>query len=192
LAAVLRNEFVAEILERMSNTQLPGWYLSGGCVFQTVWNVEHGFEPSAGILDYDLFYFDAADLSEDSEGRVGHELSRAFSHLPIALETTNQARVHLWYERAFGAPCKTFQQCEDGIDTFLATCCCYGLRRVGTRPIEVYAPHGYEDLFDLVVRPNPARTVGGERLSDVYDAKTERWSRTWTRLQVVPWPAGSV
>lgn len=191
LAAVLRNEFVAEILERLSDSQLPGWYLSGGCLFQTVWNVEHGFEPAAGILDYDLFYFDDADLSADSEARVGQELARAFAHLPIELETTNQARVHLWYEREFGAPCNTFRQCEDGIDAFLATCCCYGLRRTGTGPLEVYAPYGYDDLLDLVVRPNPARTAGGERLSDVYEAKTERWSRTWSRLTVVPWPSGS-
>ena len=72
------------------------------------------------------------DLSADSEARVGQDLARTFAHLPIELETTNQARV-----------------------------------------------------------PNPARTAGGERLSDVYEAKTERWSRTWSRLQVVPWPAGS-
>lgn len=191
LTAVLRNEFVVEILERMSCTHLPGWYLSGGCLFQTVWNVEHGFAPAAGILDYDLFYFDDADLSAHSETRVGQELARAFADLPIDVETTNQARVHLWYEREFGAPCKTFQQSEDGIDAFLATCCCYGVRRTGTQPIEVYAPHGYDDLFDLVVRPNPARTANGETLSDAYDVKTERWSRTWSRLKVLAWPSGS-
>jgi hypothetical protein len=188
LTTVLRNEFLAEILERMSSSDLPEWYLSGGCVFQTFWNAEHGFEPSAGILDYDLFYFDSSDLCAQSERMIGRELARAFAHLPIDVEARNQARVHLWYEREFGAPCRAFGRCEDGIDAFLAICCCFGLRRTSTPRVEVYAPHGYDDLFDLVVRPNPARTTDGEALRGVYAAKTQRWSRMWKRLKIVPWP----
>jgi hypothetical protein len=187
LTTVLRNEFAAEVLERMSSSDLPEWYLSGGCVFQTYWNAEHGFEPSNGILDYDLFYFDDSNLSREAEVSVAQSLARQFAHLPIDVEARNQARVHLWYEREFGAPCKAFQCCEDGIDGFLATCCCFGLRQTSEARVEVYAPRGYDDLFDLIVRPNPARTVDGEALTDVYETKTHRWARTWPRLKIVPW-----
>jgi uncharacterized protein len=190
LAAVLRNEFIAEILERTSGSDLQDWYLSGGCLFQTVWNVEHGFEPSTGILDYDLFYFDDSDLSRRVERMVGEELARTFAHLPVKIEVSNQARVHLWYEDEFGAPCRAFERCEDGIDGFLAICCCFGIRRSGDT-LRVYAPHGFDDLFGLVVRPNPARTIDSSVLSRVYQAKSERWSHTWPRLTVLQWPAVS-
>ena len=46
----------------------------------------------------------------------------------------------------------------------------------------VYAPHGYDDLFALVVRPN-------RRLAprDVYEAKAARWLGEWPELTVLPW-----
>jgi uncharacterized protein len=190
IAAVLANEFVVAIFDGMRSSHLPEWYLSGGCLFQTVWNIAHGFEPTAGILDYDLFYFDGRDLSARSEQAIGEELARTFAHLPIAIEAANQARVHLWYEREFKAPCRAFERCEDGIDWFLATCCSFAIRRIDNERFEVYAPHGFDDLFGLVVRPNPRRTVDSDLLRGVYRSKVARWSRLWPRLEVAPWPSG--
>jgi uncharacterized protein len=186
--SILANELIATLLGRMRGSDLPEWYLAGGCLFQTVWNIEHGFDPSAGILDYDLFYFDGSDLSAHAERRVREELSRKFADLPIEVETRNQARVHLWYEQEFGAPCRAFQRCEDGIDGFLATCCCFGVRQMKNGERAIYSPHGFGDLFALVVRPNGARTIDSSGLSRVYDAKVERWRRVWPRLQVMQWP----
>ena len=37
--------------------------LGGRRIAQTIWNLQHRFEPAAGIKDYDLVYFDLADLS---------------------------------------------------------------------------------------------------------------------------------
>ncbi len=191
LAAVLRNEFVAAILERMSGRDLPQWYLSGGCLFQTVWNTEHGIEAPAGILDYDLFYFDSSDLSVRAEQAVEDELTRTFADVPIKIEARNQARVHLWYEDEFGAPCRAFERCEDGIDGFLATCCCFGVRQTVNKQFQVYAPHGFDDLFGLIVRPNRIRTVDSGALSAIYETKVRRWSQVWPRLNIVQWPRDS-
>ena len=48
--------------------------------------------------------------------------------------------------------------------------------------VRVYAPHGYDDLFAMVVRPN-------RRLAprSVYEAKAARWARQWPELTVLPW-----
>ncbi len=137
--AVLANPHVRAILPRLAGSGLPSWYLSGGCLFQTVWNVEHGFDPTHGILDYDVFYFDAADVSPDAELRTAERL--ALDDAPVRIDVRNQARVHLWYEQEFGAPCPEFRRCEDGIDAFLATCCCFGLRETA-EGLTVHAPYG--------------------------------------------------
>ena len=187
--SILANEFVVALLGRMRSSDVPGWYLSGGCLFQTVWNIEHGFEPSAGILDYDLFYFDGSDLSANAELTVREELSRRFADLPIEVEARNQARVHLWYEQEFGAPCRAFQRCEDGIDGFLATCCCFGVRQQKSGELAIYSPHGFDDLFALVVRPNFARTINSSQLRGAYEAKVQRWHRVWPKLKIVEWPS---
>ncbi len=86
VAAVLRNEFLTAILEGMRGNDLPEWYLSGGCLFQTVWNIEHGFEPAAGILDYDLFV-----LSDVYRSKV-QRWSRVWPRLKIAQWPSDPSR----------------------------------------------------------------------------------------------------
>ncbi|SEM16495.1 hypothetical protein SAMN04515665_13811 [Blastococcus sp. DSM 46786] len=186
LGIVLADPTVAAILERAPVLGAPDWWLTAGVLFQTVWNELTGRPPGTGIRDADLFYFDP-DTSWDAEDAVIQAGAKLFADLPVPVEIRNEARVHLWYEARFGVPAAPFRDCPDAIDHFAAVCCCYGVRvdREG-RP-EVYAPHGYADLFDLVVRPN-------RRLAPrhVYEAKSARWQQQWPELTVVPWSgAGS-
>jgi hypothetical protein len=60
----------AEILRRLPEVGLAEAYLVAGCVYQAVWNRLSGFAPGAMIKDYDIFYFDGADLSWAAEDRV--------------------------------------------------------------------------------------------------------------------------
>jgi uncharacterized protein len=185
-AMLARNQTLTSVLARAAGWGLPGWYLVAGCLYQTVWNVVTGQPPEAGILDYDLAYFDASDLSwqaEDAVIRTGQEL---FGGLPAPVQIRNQARVHLWYQEKFGVPCPPHQSTEAAIDTFEATTACLGVTvRAGGRWL-VYAPHGLADVFNLVVRPNPVLAP-----AHVYAAKTARWRRQWPSLTVLPWPGPS-
>ncbi|WP_394620009.1 nucleotidyltransferase family protein [Lentzea sp. JNUCC 0626] len=90
-----RNEVLMEVLARAKKLDLPGWYLTAGCVFQTVWNVVTGRPPAEGIKDYDLFYFDDTDLSWEAEDEVIQAGVNAFRDLPAVVEIRNEARVHL-------------------------------------------------------------------------------------------------
>ncbi|MFD5831914.1 nucleotidyltransferase family protein, partial [Lentzea sp. NPDC060358] len=51
-----RNEVLLEVLHRAAGLGLPGWYVTAGCLFQTVWNVATDRHPTSGIKDYDVFY----------------------------------------------------------------------------------------------------------------------------------------
>ena len=82
-AALARNGTPTEVLTRAAAMGLPGWYLVAGCLYQTVWNVVTGQPSEAGILDYDLAYFDGSDLSWDAEDAViqaGHEIFAGAAH----------------------------------------------------------------------------------------------------------------
>jgi hypothetical protein len=80
---------------------VDGW-LVAGCLFQTVWNLQAGRAPEAGIKDYDIFYFDAGDVSVAAEAAVQARVERALGSVAAPIEVKNQARVHLWYEERFG------------------------------------------------------------------------------------------
>jgi uncharacterized protein len=183
-SVLLHNQTLAEVLARAAVLGLPGWYLVAGCLYQTVWNVVTGQPPEAGILDYDLAYFGAADLSWQAEDAVIRAGSRLFGGLPAPVQIRNQARVHLWYGQKFGVPCPPHESTEAAIDTFEATTACLGVRLQPGGRWRVYAPHGLADVFNLVVRPNPV--LAPRR---VYQAKTARWRRQWPSLTVLPWPA---
>src|SRR5438874_10819321 len=127
-AALRRNRTLTEVLARAAAMDLPGWFLVAGCLYQTVWNVVTGQPPQAGILDYDLAYFDGSDLSWDAENAVIQAGDTVFACLPAPVQIRNQARVHLWYQEKFGVPCPPHESSEAAIDTFEATTACLGPR----------------------------------------------------------------
>jgi uncharacterized protein len=172
------------VLGRAAAIGLPGWYLVAGCLYQTVWNVITGQPPEAGILDYDLAYFDASDLSWDAEDAVIQAGLKTFAGLPAPVQIRNQARVHLWYEQKFGSPCPPHESTEAAIGTFEAAAACVGVRVEDDGKWRIYAPYGLADVFSVIARPNPALASRG-----VYEVKTRRWRRQWPALTVLPWPA---
>ncbi|MFD1826831.1 MULTISPECIES: nucleotidyltransferase family protein [Mumia] len=176
------NPSLVTVVERAAALGLPDCYVTGGAVFQTVWNVVCGRPPEAGIRDYDVFFFDP-DRSWEAEDVVIGRASEAFVDLAASVEVRNEARVHLWYEKKFGVACEPFTATEDAIDHFAATTCCVGVRANDEGDWDVYAPHGLDDVFDMVLRPNPVLAP-----RDVYEAKAARWQREWPRLRVDPWP----
>lgn len=184
--ALRRNAFLVEVLNRAATLGLPNWYLTAGCVFQTVWNVVSGRPAGEGISDYDLFYFDGADVSYGAEDRVIQAGAKLFADLPVVVEIRNQARVHLWYGDKFGVRFDGYDSTEAAIDSFPSTSACIGVRREPDGYWRVYAPHGLADVFNLVVRPNPVLAP-----AEVYLTKTRKWQRQWPELTVLPWPRTS-
>jgi uncharacterized protein len=183
-AALARNRTLMQVLDLAAGLDWPGWYLMAGCLYQTVWNVVTGQPPEAGILDYDLGYFDASDLSWEAEDAVIQAGREVFGGIATPVQIRNQARVHLWYEQKFGLTCPPHESSEAAIDTFETTCACLGVRLEPGGRWRIYAPHGFSDVFNLVVRPNPVLAS-----RDVYQAKVTRWQRQWPTLTVLPWPA---
>ncbi|MGK3204076.1 nucleotidyltransferase family protein [Amycolatopsis sp. MEPSY49] len=171
-----RNDLLVEVLGRARDLGLPDWYLTAGCLVQTVWNVLTGRAAGDGIKDFDLFYFDRSDLSWAAEDRV----IRAWRDFPAEVEVRNEARVHLWYEVKFGVPCLPFASSEAAIDAFPAVCSCLGVRLEPDGSWHFYAPHGLDDLFGLVVRPNPVLAP-----RDVFERKAARWKAQWPELTVL-------
>jgi len=182
LEAVVRaNPVCAAILDGAGALGLPDWYLGAGAVAQTVWNGAHGRSPGADIADYDLVYFDPDDLSEEAEKTAERAASSAFRRFGVRLDVTNEARVHLWYERKFGVKLEPYASAEAAIATWPTTASSIGVTSRHGR-FAVHAPFGTDDLWALIVRPNKTLVTRA-----VYEAKVARWSAIWPRLTIIPW-----
>jgi hypothetical protein len=98
----------------------------------------------------------------------------------VKIEVRNQARVHLWYSEKHGLPYPALRSSTQGIDRFLTRNTQIGIRR--GQGYDVYAPHGFDDVVRMIVRPNPGPKFSAES----YDAKTARWKKLWPEITVLP------
>ena len=184
LEAVRTNPFNRILLERLPSLALPDCWLVSGALFQTVWNTHTGKRPDSDIKDYDIFYFDP-DTSWDAEDAAIKRAGKLFADLGIAVELRNQARVHLWYEEKFGSPYPPLLRSTGGIDRFLMHNAQVGIRAHAANEAsgtEVYAPRGFDDIFNLIVRPNRTPNF----LHDQYMEKALRWKEHWPELTILP------
>ncbi|MBL8698450.1 MAG: nucleotidyltransferase family protein [Alphaproteobacteria bacterium] len=150
LRDISSNPANAAILARWREIDLPNAWLVAGCLFQTIWNLQSGRHPDAGIKDYDIFYFDDADMSEAGERDAQAQATAVLADLGITIEVANQARVHLWYPRFFSRPYPQLASTEEGISRFLVLETC-----VGVRPNQATAPFGVAGIYAGALSPNP-------------------------------------
>lgn len=162
------------ILSRWKSLDLPGSWLVAGCLSQTVWNIQAGRLPGAGIKDYDIFYFDPHDLSVSTEAQVQARAEALLGDLGVAVEVANQARVHLWYSKHFGQPYPALTSSEDGISRFLVLETC-----VAMRPDDCFAPYGLSGLYQGTLTPNPLTPY-----AELFSQKVSSYRQRWDWLEV--------
>ena len=179
LDAALQNPVNSRLADELLRLELPDAWIVSGCLVQTVWNVRTGRAVDYGIADYDVFYFDG-DLSWQAEDAVIRRLQQTFAASGIMVEARNQARVHLWYPQKHGLPYPALTCSTDGIDRFLTKNTQVGIRRTPDG-YEVYAPHGFDDIAGLIVRPNHAANFSAAN----YAAKARRWKNLWPEITVI-------
>jgi len=177
----LLNRNNAEILNRMPSLGIRDWWLASGCLFQTVWNLRSGRTADKGITDYDICYF-SDDVSWEAEDYVIREAGLLFADLPVKVQLRNQARVHLWYPEKFGIAYPPLTTASEGILRFPSSVQAFGLKRTGDTFMDVYAPFGLGDVWDMAVRPNR-----GFALAHVYHEKTLRWRTEWNKAVIHQW-----
>lgn len=180
VASVLTNPINRIILDRLPQLELSDAWLVSGALFQTAWNALTGRDRQDGIKDYDVFYFDP-DTAWDAEDAAIRKARAAFGDLRADIEVRNQARVHIWYEQKFGMPYPPLTCATDGIDRFLMPCAQVGMRR-SADGFDVYAPKGFDDIEQMIVRPNRCVNFHPDR----YREKAIRWKELWPELTILP------
>ncbi len=177
-----KSNTVSKVLELAPQLELPNWYLGAGAICQTVWNELHGFSPEQGIKDLDLVYYDP-DTSAEAQDKFIHKGNELFANLPVAVELTNEARVHVWYKEEVGKDIEPYTSTEDAINTWPTTASAVGVRYKDGEFL-VYAPYGLNDMLRLIIRANK-----GLITREVYEKKVARWTQAWPKLTAIAWDA---
>lgn len=168
------------VLTVVRDLHLPDWRVFSGAVYQSVWNAVTGREPGYGIRDYDVGYFDP-DTTWDAEDVVIRRVAAAFEEpFRSKVEVRNQARVPLWFPAHFGEPYDPISSTDEALGRFVAPAFAVGIRLEPDDSISVAAPLGLDDIFDLILRPNPTRGVARD-----WPRVIERARARWPELTVI-------
>lgn len=168
------------VLTTVRGLALPDWRVFSGAVYQSVWNAVTGRPVGYGRKDFDLGYFDP-DTSWDAEDVVIKRIAAAFEEpFRTDVEVRNQARVHLWFMDRFGEDYEPLPDTDAALARFVAPAFGIGVRLEDDDTISIAAPFGLDDVFDMVIRPNPNRP-----LAKGWDKVVESARSRWPELHVV-------
>lgn len=179
--AALANPINRAILQRLPMLGLKDAWLVAGSVYQSYWNALSGRPLTEGIKDYDIFYFDDADLSYEAEDAAIQRAHLVFADLDALIDLKNQARVHLWYRDRFGSDYAPLGNAAEAIGRFQIRCTCVGLRPKSDGSLELQAPYGLDELTRGELVPN-AHCPG----LDGVGAKAESYRQRWPWLTIAP------
>jgi len=172
-------EGIPQILNEMS--KLPNAWLGAGTIFQNVWNVIHDYNINTFVKDIDILYWDDKDLSWESENEYILALTKTLPNITIPFDVKNAARIHLWYEKRFGIPKTEYFSVQESISTWPVLGACMAMR-INDGKLEFIAPHGFQDMFTLRVRPNKVLVS-----QNIYENKALKWKEQWPMLSIDDW-----
>ncbi len=149
-------------------------WLGGGSVRTLTWNYLTGRQE--GIHDYDVVYFDSNNLEEAEEKRLEAELKKKLPR-SLNISVKNQARMH----KVNREPRR--DSLEDAIYNWPERATAHALRLNKQGKFVVIAPHGYDDVLDLIVRPTPYHKEHPAAFKRRIAQK--QWKKHWPELVVV-------
>ena len=164
-----------QLLRAARELNLPDWCIAAGAVRNLVWDDLHAHAHRNLPSDIDLLFFDATSTRDEADIERALQLK-----IPeVAWEPVNQATIH-HYNRD-----RPYVSTADALSRWAETATAVGVYLTDDDQIEIVAPLGLEDLFDIIARPNlvapDAAQVYRERL------QTKGWAEKWPRLRVL-WP----
>ncbi|HEY4496803.1 MAG TPA: nucleotidyltransferase family protein [Candidatus Paceibacterota bacterium] len=164
---ILSDERLMKILRSARELNLNDWFVAGGAIRNSVWDILSGFQNHTELNDIDLVYFDRNKANDEYDRNLSEQMKKKLSQFNWEVE--NQAK----YE----SKGEVFNKTEDGIARWIETPTCIGVRLENDGLITVCAPNGLEDLFTGNIRINPKwpKPVYFEERKN-----KKRWDKVWS------------
>jgi uncharacterized protein len=165
---------VMAVLEIAREANLPDWRLVAGSIYGTVWNALTDQPVDHGIKDYDICYFDPDTSYEAEDAWIKAVAAITPPDLLPLVEVRNQARVHLWFGEKFGGDYPPLANTDEALTRYLCYSDAVAVRLEADDTITIAAPYGLDDVFAMVMRPNPGRGETNNRGTKVASVRA-RW-----------------
>lgn len=169
-----QNQYIFEDMKVVRALGIPSTYIAAGYIRNLVWDILHGYPVRTALDDVDVVYFDISNLSEETEKELERVL-RSYSN-KYKWSVKNQARMHLLKN------VNQYLSVEDAMRRWPETATAVGIRLDQHDNLEILAPHGLEDLFNLRIRQSPYFADKEFFLQRIIN---KQWLRKWPLVQIV-------
>jgi len=164
------------ILRLVREVNLPDCWVAAGFVRSLVWDRKHARTHSPLPPDIDVIWFDKSRASPEIDARIETRLQQLDPTLNWSVK--NQARMHVRNSD------QLYTSAVDAMRSWPETATAVAARLSIDDILEVVAPLGTDDLFNLIVRPTP-RFEKEKRLIYLRRLSEKNWQATWPRLNIV-------
>ena len=164
------------VLRTVSALDVDDCWVAAGLIRNAVWDHLHGrtvrLVPGA---DVDVIYCHHGRLGLEQDIELEGRLTSAAPAIPWSVH--NQARM---YERNADP---AYLHCEHAISFYPETATAIAARFRDDK-VQFIAPHGADDLLNLIVRPTPVF----RRKINIYQQRlvVKNWAQRWPRLRFLP------
>ncbi len=170
LVDILQNDtWMLEVLGILKKLELKDSWIGAGFIRNKIWDHKHNIEKTA-LNDIDVIYFDKTNLSPKKDLIIENELKQIKPSLSWSVK--NQARMHIRNNQP------PYLNCNNAITFWPETATAIAVRLNEHNKLDYIAPHGLEDLFNLIVKPTPNFDL------KVYRQRIQKkqWNHTWHKL----------
>lgn len=176
-AIIAADPLRSRILRLVQELELPDCWVAAGFVRSAIWDHLHQRSTSPLPLDVDVIWFDSGRASAELDSHI--EAALRCKDQTIGWSVKNQARMH------FRNGDSSYSSAVDAMTHWPETATAAAVRLGVGGMVEVAAPLGLDDLFNLVVRPT-AKFQADKRQVYLNRLRSKKWLETWPNLKIVP------
>jgi uncharacterized protein len=174
LSLIKNDAWMIHILKITHNLELPDSWIGAGFLRNKLWDHLHGYRERTPLNDIDIIYFDPSNLDESVENEIQDKLVEIDAS--VQWSVTNQARMHIESNEP------PYTSSEHALSLWPETPTAVAVRLTNDNQLELIAPHGINDLVNLVVNPTPH----WRNKPQAYEARLvkKNWQAIWPKLKI--------
>lgn len=174
---MLENTERLSILKNVRSLDLPDCWIGAGFVRNAVWDYLHNIHTSFEFYDIDVIYFNPNVTDQKTDIILEDKLRSLEPNYNWSVK--NQAHMHKVNKD------KKYISCLDSISKWPETTTSIAIRLTSRNELEVIAPFGVEDIFQMIVRPTPHFLNTNKQYIVIERISKKRWLERWPNLNIV-------
>ncbi|MFC5528303.1 nucleotidyltransferase family protein [Cohnella yongneupensis] len=161
-------------LNLVKSLNMPNWCISAGYVRNFVWDYLHHYKDATPLNDVDVVYYDSSQQRAEADKEYEALLKRSYPDYNWSVK--NQARMHVRKKES------SYSSVEDAMERWPETVTAIGVSLDQNDHVTLVAPHGLNDLFELVIRRSPYFADYDYFIKRVLN---KNWLNTWPKLRLI-------